>query len=531
MEFLKLFERTAADFSSGALAVLPDAKDVKVTRQINEDFRLEFLYPVTAESAAMIKEQRIVVCKGQGFRINRITDSSMNGNVIRSVEARHVFYDLERVHVPTIPDDMGAAPLTVLKKAFSYADGFTILETAPQGLELIDEGGFLIDWWTKDKTNPAEVMKAVIECAGFGEIYIDNFRAALVKQLGTDNGARLTVGADSDGFTVERDCTDIITRLYPYGENDLTVSSVNGGRAYIDSGNIEKYGICGSFMDFSEVSQPEELYNYGAWQFDERNPERIDVPAVTVEGKLVNLAKCGSFSEYTPPEAGDAVTVTDAMTGFDMKLRVTKTEYYPFEPLEDSVTLGRVKKDLFLYMKEFNRLTKRYKRASNSNGDVASWKIDGVLCTAKNIVASDFKDANMEISDELIRIKSGGVVRALLGNSEGSFRFVLSNAKGADTVSLDSDGNAVFSGVIKTGEDAEIGKFLKIRTVESDGYAGGIQFINSSGQATAAIFLMEGNDGSENLFAGVDDIILKAGSVSIYDLAQRVAALEKGAAS
>ncbi len=407
MEYLRLFERDAKSFDGGALAYLPKAYDVCETREINEDWTLEFKYPLYDARAADLETFRIVVLDGQGFRICRITELRSGSEGAVSVYCRHVFFDLEKVHVPTIEDMPGVEPYEVLEEADEWADEFPLV-ASPDGCIDFEEGldeDFKIDWWTKDKTNVREVLDQVIEYAGCGEIYIDNFSYGLCYELGDgEEKGIIYLGAGLDGVEVESDAADMITRLWAYGENDLTVSSVNPtGEAYIESDDIDTWGVFDGWVDFSDETDPDELYNMAKWQFDERNAERLDAPAVTISGTLDALGIHKDLS------CGDTVRVY--LKGADGEktertLRVIRTEKHPFEPSETTVTIGRMKKDLYLYMRQFNKLGKYYNKVSNSNGDVTTDYLSGVVCTASNVVASDYSSdaANLKISDELVPI-------------------------------------------------------------------------------------------------------------------------------
>lgn len=53
---------------------------------------------------------------------------------------------------------------------------------------------------------------------------------------------------------------NIITRLYPYGKDYLDITSVNDGKAYIDSPLIGEYeNIYEGYIDFLDIDNPAEL--------------------------------------------------------------------------------------------------------------------------------------------------------------------------------------------------------------------------------------------------------------------------------
>ena len=94
-------------------------------------------------------------------------------------------------------------------------------------------------------------------------------------------------------------------------KDDLTVSSENGGKAYIDSPNIEKYGVQEGYKDYSDYTSADKLYRNAKWEFDEDNEDRIDVPQLTISGKLIDLSKLAEYGAAEKLEIGDTVHVFD----------------------------------------------------------------------------------------------------------------------------------------------------------------------------------------------------------------------------
>lgn len=103
------------------------------------------------------------------------------------------------------------------------------------GMTRIGADGVKIDFYPTDKINTYDVIQNVIEAYGRGEIYYDNYRFAVVERIGKDNGVRMSIKKNMTSLSVERSTQELTTRLYMYGKDDLTISSVNGGKPYIES--------------------------------------------------------------------------------------------------------------------------------------------------------------------------------------------------------------------------------------------------------------------------------------------------------
>ena len=375
MKMLKLFEYDGID---NCIAVLNGASEVKISREINGTYMLDFIIPCD-EKSELVKVNSIVECEGQLFRIMRVSRQS-EGTLKTSVNCSHVYNaDAQSVHLQNVPDFIGKAPYEVLQ--FAFADTpFTLLsddELNALGLKRVDYDGFLIDFFSMDKTTPYEVMNTVIENCGKGEIYIDNYKIALVERIGNDTQIRLELSRNLQNVTVERDMSELVTRLYPYGHEDLHIGTVNGGVQYIDSPNVALYGIRGGFKDYSDYKSPTDVLNRGLWEFDAGNEERIDVPSINISGKLIDISKLDEFGDFMKINLGDKVTVVDGDT--KIMERIIRIEKYPYEPLMGEVSIGRVKKDLFFYLNQMGKLSRRYKKVSTTGGKVNASAISGVV--------------------------------------------------------------------------------------------------------------------------------------------------------
>ncbi len=386
---LRLFPYNAKAFVSGATAALDGAVNVKVTHEINGAHTLSFDYPMSDGKSAELKENMLVECEGQAYRIVKL-DREYGEKRIVSAECHHIYNaDAVRTHIQNIPDMIGVLPSEVIRKAFKGSPFtlFTDSELKARGLRRVDYDGFLIDFFSVDKTNPYDVMQEVIRNCGKGEIYTDNYKVALVEKLGADNGLRLSLDKNLQNLKVERNCEDLITRLYPYGFEDAHIGSVNGGKQYIDSENISLYGVREGYADYSDYSEPEKIYNRALWEFDGNNAERIDIPDISISGSLIDLSKISEYGSAENIALGDTVYVSDGSSVY--KERVIKIERYPFEPMQTNVSIGRVKKDLFFYLNQIGALSRKYKKVSSRSGKINALSITGNVRVAGISVNSD----------------------------------------------------------------------------------------------------------------------------------------------
>ena len=291
---------------------------------------------------------------------------------IHGVDSLHVYgtphfvYEAQKAFIPTIGDNIGKSSRYVLKQAIDIISKFkksvgekcifhimTNAELTAKGMKWVADDELLIDFFSTDKTNLWDVIKTIIENLGRGEIFhettIDSnnnivCNIAIVERIGTDNGVRLRLEKNMQSISIERNVSDMITRLWAFGSDDLTVSSVNGGKAYIDSPNIEKYGVQEGYKDYSDYTSAAKLYRNAKWEFDEDNEDRIDVPQLTISGKLIDLSKLAEYGDAEKLEIGDTVHVFD-IDGTEYVQRVIEYQAYPLEPKESNISIGHIRRD------------------------------------------------------------------------------------------------------------------------------------------------------------------------------------------
>lgn len=438
---LKLFPYDSTSFENGI--ILNNAYGVRVTHEINGTRMLEFSYPLD-EKSDLISENKIVVCEGQAYRIIKAVRNRGETAVLQT-ECHHVYNaDAPNVHIQNLPDMMGVMPVDVLKEAFAGTK-FSLLtdsELQSLGMRRVDYDGFMIDFFSTDKTNPFDVVKTVIESCGKGEIYADNYKIALVERIGKNTHIRLDLTKNMQNISVERDITDMVTRLYPYGKDDAHIGSVNGSCQYIQSANASVYGVRDGYRDYSDYTEPEQIMSRALWEFDVRNSERIDVPCVNITGTYADISKLAEYGEAEQVHIGDYVTVID--NGNEIPERVIKLEYYPYQSDSTIISIGRVKRDLFFYLDQMGKLTRNYSKVSTSSGKV---KASSVLGTITNSGLSVTTSAGeVSIVSDMIKITNGGALKVQVGNLNGKFICRIMDNNGNAAVQISSDGQMLFQG-------------------------------------------------------------------------------------
>ena len=495
--FMRLHDRYTDSFETGE--VLNNAYNVKETRILNDTGSLEFDYPYD-EKARLISQNMLVSVNNHIYEISRTTRNMSGTDVLHVYGTPHFVYEAQKAFIPTIGDHIGKSSRVVLQAAVDIISKFkksvgencifhimTNAELSEKGMKWVADDELLIDFFSTDKTNLWDVIKTIIENLGRGEIFhettIDSnnnivCNIAIVERIGTDNGVRLRLEKNMQSISIERNVSDMITRLWAFGSDDLTVSSENGGKAYIDSPNIEKYGVQEGYKDYSDYTSADKLYRNAKWEFDEDNEDRIDVPQLTISGKLIDLSKLAEYGAAEKLEIGDTVHVFD-IDGTEYVQRVIEYQAYPLEPKESNISIGHIRRDFFIGLWQTEQATKKHAKWQTANNSVNIRKVQGTVNTDRNKVQSDNK--LLKIVGDLLTIKdTNNRVRVRLGNYNGEFVFIIYDKNKKQAIYLNEDGEGVFAGSIQTMKDCLIQGMLRV------GMAGnntkGIEFYGDSYQ-------------------------------------------------
>lgn len=368
---LRVYDKNATDFNNNGLAVLNEATNVKITRELNGEFKLSFDYPVNSDKWQYLKQRNKVVCEGQQFRVYQKSRSKA-GTMTRTVECLHVITDASLKHIPYLEPLIAHTPRSIMLTAFAGTDFHVMTEEEVQalGMQWVTD---LTDIMEMSKTNPMEVTKQLIENLGKGELYIDNYNIALVERIGKDTGLYCTLSNNLQSLGDTEDGSNIITRLYAYGKDGLPLPPDVAPNGYIDSPEgIANFGICEGYIDYDIVEDPQELYQRALWEFSPDNPNRIDMPNLSYSVKLVELYKL--YGNNFKLSLGDSIKIKDKTLGIDTTQRIVKYNYYPYSPQESEVTLGKPPKTIIEVIKSTVSASAQYKKTVKANGEIkASW--------------------------------------------------------------------------------------------------------------------------------------------------------------
>lgn len=516
MKFIAVYDKDTKDYSGkDRLGFLENAKEIHIRQTINGENDIEFDLPNGDSKWAIVEPERIVGYDGKYFRIKRIEG--------KHISAATLMQDACRTHIQHIDDMINTPANKIVEGIFSTTPYVTVLteqEIRALGLEPVTDS---IDFFEQSKTTPIGCLNILMETLNkyriHSEIYIDNRKIALVRKLGKDRGVRIDPKYNARDIKIEYTTYGVITKLYPYGKDDLPLGEIQ----YIKSPNYDVFGEYEAFCNFDEITDADDLRSAAEYQFSPDNIDRADVPKYSVTGKHLSV-KQEIF-------LGDTVTVVDRDNGITSKQRVIMVDTYPKAPEKNNFQAGRpsitvqegwntsfaasqylrlrkngaaqeLKTSALEFMKknedvslqgmngEMQKIAQyetgalfvsgiyavaimdgKIQIGTKDNNAVDGWNWTAVFDGGKvkvgevftgtlytNICTIMSQNGKLEIKDNLITMYDGnGTLRYQSGLNPrlGKYVFELFDESGKKSLYMDDNGNLTICGVFKTGEDGE----------------------------------------------------------------------------
>ncbi|MDO4619963.1 MAG: phage tail spike protein [Lachnospiraceae bacterium] len=212
-----------------------------------------------------------------------------------------------------------------------------------------------------------------------GEIEYDNYTLKVKECLGSNKGFTLSYGRNilEGGLTVTRDTSDLITRIYPKGFNNMKKED---GGGYCDADNVDDFpGRHSAKITFSDIKFEKDaseadksdssitivkdqaaankaLDKKCAAYFEANN---CNLPKETIDVEFVMLSKTEEYKDLVDAMSeslvlGDIVYCNDKKLNLQFRARVTALTYDCVLGVPQSITIGTQKVNFYDHMPSSN---------------------------------------------------------------------------------------------------------------------------------------------------------------------------------
>ena len=205
-------------------------------------------------------------------------------------------------------------------------------------------------------------INIIVETFGGELCWHSNGRLVDLKnQIGNNTEFQVRCDKNSDKIERKEDATQLCTRLYVYGQDDITIESVNPtGKAYIDSTHINEYQDPIVHTEYVNTSNVNDLYTYALSYM-----AAYEVPILYYTVKIADLFTIFPYLEEVV-NIGDTVRVYDETLKLNVKCRVMKITRDWVNPTNTIIELSNSLKAIFKILAEMKQAIEDHSYSDNT---------------------------------------------------------------------------------------------------------------------------------------------------------------------
>lgn len=312
-----------------AEAVLIDATDAVVTKEVNGSHTFEFELPATHRHVDLIKAERTVDVAGERYWVRRLETARTSRAVTLNVYAEARFYEL-------------ATAGQIDKREFKQvtAGDVMAIALAGTGWKVGVANVSTLRTYEIEDTNPLALLRTVQDNHG-GDLIFDNTarRVSLVTKSGRDQGVGFFYGHGLTEAKRVEDTTSLVTRMYARNADGVTIAAINGGKPYVEDYTFTDK-VKTAVYDFKSGTSPYTMLSMAQATLANRSR-----PDYSYEVKVSDLS-ARTAVDTDRFDVGDVVTVVDAAVGLSETQRIVRLEYNVIRPWESQITLSAKLREL-----------------------------------------------------------------------------------------------------------------------------------------------------------------------------------------
>lgn len=316
----------------------------KITEKMNGEYGLSATFIIDQEynRHQYIEQEAIIKCSDiygdEVFRIAKLT-KTLNGRI--EIYARHISYDTTSMWLEDVRPTQ--------QNGYHFLDWLFSHTTNPNSdftynSNITSEGtSYFVNKSIYNAIFDAD--NSFINTLG-GEVARRRYNITINNQIGNDNGVSIRSRKNLTGFEAYTDIDTVITRVYPKGNNGLTIDS-----KYIDSPYINNYSSIKSAEiqlsigvdeenGITEVIAKQKLLEAVQKKF---SIDKVDILKVEYKINFQELSKTEEYKDYAVLEKinlGDFINVYEENFDLNIKVRAIEREWNVLRQEHTSVTLS-----------------------------------------------------------------------------------------------------------------------------------------------------------------------------------------------
>ncbi|UKM63127.1 minor tail protein [Weizmannia phage Youna2] len=324
------------------IANLNKLKSLVLNDENNGEETLTFTMAMDEKAKELVNEYRVDLVDENGNPYNRFyirdieDDIDEHNKKIRTFMCEAAWYDLATKPVISMVSFLNSYPDQPLNFVLA-GTGWTV--------DRIDAGFEIRDYVVQDKKNPLQHLKGIQEVWG-GDLVFDNVNQTV--SLLRDNievGYAIRRRKNMKSIKRKINTQGLITKLTPYGANDLSIASANNGIPYIE--NYSWFTDRGLQAPVKEAEWKDERF-YNAYHLKERAIEKLEelsVPTVSYEIGLLDLSSQPRFAHEIPLLRTQAI-IDEEDLDEQLPVKIIARELDLLEPWKSKLSLSTRIKEL-----------------------------------------------------------------------------------------------------------------------------------------------------------------------------------------
>jgi phage minor structural protein len=317
------------DMNMNQVAILDNCIEAKIEQEVAGVDEITFTLPMNDKKRDLIVNEGYIQMFDTIYVIREVIDRKKARET--EVFAEAIWYDLQYAE-PLSTTKWSEVQATAMLSGILNGTGWkvgTVAIATKRTLEI-----------TEVDVNRLEALRKV-ESLYNGELHFDTQakKVNLLTPVGTFTGASIQYEKNAEDIEAHYDTKDMITKLYVYGKNNLSIADVNGGKAYVENYTYTSQKRV-RIMSDERYTNPYVLLDVATDALDYLAKPRASYKVKMAE--VVNQTKLPHEKLFI----GGTVRMYDKEINLDVETRIMSWTYNVIEPWRTELNLETKAKTL-----------------------------------------------------------------------------------------------------------------------------------------------------------------------------------------
>lgn len=336
---------------------LVNYKELKIEREVNVDDTLYFSYPNSDSKHDLIQEECYIRTKENEYVVKEINVGDDWTDIICKVNLENIKGNYVNSFETVEQTCTNAVNLALV------GTGWTIGSCDVSKLRT-----------TRKSNSTSYVILQEIQSTYDCEMTFDsmNKKVYIYQSMGSDKGTYFSEQLNLKKLDVQRNSYDYITRIIPAGKDGLDISSVNGGKNYVENHQYSSKVITAYWED-NRYTVAQDLLEDAISRL-----EYLSKPYRAYKADVIDLASINTKYSVLDYSVGDTITLLSKSKNTKEKQRIIKLTEYPEEPERNTVEIANKILRLEDLQIKFVEASDVVESITTSDGGVDGSKVDSI---------------------------------------------------------------------------------------------------------------------------------------------------------